>query len=356
MALRRKLLIVFLALSLAIALCACSESGPPDPAQPGPYQVGEIAGIKVFDPSRQNRNVSVRLWYPAIVPEESAGNPPIDLEADTSGAPYPVIVMSSKVGRIFGTHLATHGYVIVGVDFQDSMPNWGIWLIDFPVDQAFALEQVIASPPAGLEGMLDDEKAGAAGYSFDGYDALALSGARIDPEYYKSKCQTAIPESPEPEAWWIDYICNMSGGWETFEERAANLSAGSDDGLWQPITSPLIKAVVTMAPEGAWLFGPRGLAAADRPALIVDGTKDDINYYNLEAVTIFEQLGSEEKTLISFIDQDHFMIFNQEQVSLMKMLMTAFFGYHLKGEQEYLPYFSKAYINDQPGLAWGVYP
>jgi predicted dienelactone hydrolase len=42
-------------------------------------------------------------------------------------------------------------------------------------------------------GMVDAEHAGAIGYSFDGYNALALSGARIDPEHYLAQCPNPDP-------------------------------------------------------------------------------------------------------------------------------------------------------------------
>ena len=44
----------------------------------------------------------------------------------------------------------------------------------------------------GLEGMIDAEYAGVMGYSFDGYNALAMSGARVDPEFYLSQCANAV--------------------------------------------------------------------------------------------------------------------------------------------------------------------
>lgn len=340
-----------------VLLTSCQSAPPPDPALPGSYQVGVMGNIFYKDSSREGRAVSIYLWYPAIIPEDAPSNTNYyDVEPDKSGAPYPLIVMSKKSGDFFASHLASHGFVVIGVEMQDSSPNWGKWLIDYPADQVFALEQFAASPQAGFEEIIDGENAGAAGYSFDGYDALALSGARIDPAYYLKQCQEAVPAYPEPEDWWIDYVCNMSGGWEEFEAYASALDGDSPDELWQPITSPRIKAVMPMAPEGAWLFGPRGLAAADRPALILDGTEDDINYYQLETVTIFEQIGSEDKTLISFTGKDHFMIFDEEQVEKMSMLATAFFSYHLKDEEAYLTYFSEEFINTQPDLVWGVYP
>ena len=110
-----------------------------------------------------------------------------------------------------------------------------------------------------------------------------------------------------------------------------------------------------MGPEGAWLFGDRGLAAVDRPTLIIAATADDINYYDLEAVPIFEDMGISDKSMISFVDQDHMMIFDDEQVSLMKHFAAAFFGFHLQGREDYAKYFSEDFVAQVDDLTWGVY-
>ena len=57
-------------------------------------------------------------------------------------------------------------------------------MINQPQDILFALEQMASNPPGELEGLIDTEHVGAIGYSFDGYNALFLSGARFDPDHY----------------------------------------------------------------------------------------------------------------------------------------------------------------------------
>ncbi len=353
----RKFLIILAGLLIAACILpACGSQSPFPLAEPGHYQFGTQMSIKFSDPNRGNRAISLYVWYPATLPadaEPSKYN--FNAEPDRDGAPYPVIVSSAKMGMDIGAHLASHGFIVVGVDQQDFKSHWGNWLIDYPLDQVAALDWVAENPPEGLEGMFDTDHAGAIGYSFDGYDALALGGARVDPEFYQSQCAAAQPGDPAPASWWIDYICNLDGGWEAFVANAGPAITESDDGLWQPLTDPRIKAVMPMGPEGAWLFGPRGLAAVDRPILIIHGSADDINYYDLEAVYIFENLGTSDKSLISFLDQDHMMIFNDEQVLKMKHFAAAFFGYHLQGQEKYARYFSEDFVSKKEGLAWGVY-
>jgi len=103
------------------------------------------------------------------------------------------------------------------------------------------------------------------------------------------------------------------------------------------------------------LFGERGLAVADRPTLIIGATLDDINIYDVEAAYIYEHLGTRDKSMISFVGEDHMMIFNTAPRDRMKHFAVAFFGYHLQGRNNYASYFSKRFVARQTGLAWGVY-
>ncbi len=85
---------------------------------------------------------------------------------------------------------------------------------------------------------------------------------------------------------------------------AVRLLPPGEDGLWQAMTDERIKAVIPMAPEGAWLFGPDGLAAVDRKwVMVIGATEDDINIYNEEAVPIYGQLRTPNRLMISFIGQ-----------------------------------------------------
>ena len=202
--------------------------------------------------------------------------------------------------------------------------------------------------------MLDVKKVGAMGYSFDGYNALVLGGARVDSDFYQAQCASPSSIDPSPKEWWIDYICNLDEGWEGLVDAAGPDITSSEDGLWQPITDPRIKAVMPMAPEGAWLFGDRGLAAVDQPTLILGATADVINYYDLEAANIFEHLGAPNKSMVSFINQDHMMIFDDEQIVKMKHFCVAFFGYHLQGKGDYTDYYSERFIAKFDDFAWGV--
>lgn len=337
-------------------LAGCAPKNPFPLSEPGTYDFGTRGGFSqlyVFtDTSRGDREVSIMVWYPAILPVDA---PPsdynIDAEPDLNGAPYPLILSSAKLGYYFGPHLASHGFVVVGVKYLDYYIPWDENLIDQPLDILFALDQVASNPLEGLEGMIDAEHAGVMGYSFDGYNSLALSGARVDPEHYLSQCAKS-----QLEGYWIKFgYCAPSSRWDEFTAHAGESLTMSNDGLWQPMTDERIRASIPMGPEGTILFGERGLAVVDRPMLILVGTEDIDTDYRQEAVFIYEHIGTSDKTLISFIGEDHGMLFSDEPLLRMKHFATAFFGYHLQGQEEYADYFSEKFVSKREGLAWGVY-
>ncbi len=136
--------------------------------------------------------------------------------------------------------------------------------------------------------MIDTDRAGAIGYSFDGYNTLAISGARIDPEHYLAQC-------PHPDATTRRFChpcppltASRQTHWDEFSAHAGEAITASEDGLWQPMTDARIRVVMPMAGEGWWLFGERGLAAVDRPALFLAGTQDELYPENAQ---IFEPWG-----------------------------------------------------------------
>ena len=58
------------------------------------------------------------------------------------------------------------------------------------------------------------------------------------------------------------------------------------------MTDERIKAVMPMAPSGAWFYGEKGLAAVDRPILLIAATEDQYSPYLIETRFIYENIGS----------------------------------------------------------------
>ncbi len=321
------------------ASCLCPATGtlPQASLEPvllplselGPYSPGKLR-FTFEDTSRDNREVSIELWYPAVRPEGYNGTVARDAVPDIGSAPYPLIFSSTKTGNMFAPNLASHGFVVAGVSSKmDSADRWNLWLIDYPLDIVFALNQLASNPLGGLESVIDTNHARVMGYSLDGYNSLALSGVRVDPKFYSAQCAQAPTMETAPPERWIEYICDMAVKWGEFEAHAGKVITISDDGLWQPMTDERIRAP------------------------IIGATKDDLNIYNLEAAYIFEHLGTPDSTMISSVGKDHMMIFDNYQVARMKHFATAFFVFYLQLRDDYAGYFSEDFITQYVDLAWG---
>jgi predicted dienelactone hydrolase len=322
--------------------------------EPGPYHVSRRT-FTTEDPSRGDRFVAITVWYPAVRPPDwKDARPSIGAIPDRSGAPYPLILSSTTVAMELAPDLVSHGFAWASVNNINTYPTVDDQAIDQPLDILFALDQVAAHPPEGLEGVIDAERAGAVGYSFDGFNTLAMSGARVDPEYYLAQCPTPDATTAAVLSELSAFGCGPAENWAAFAAHAGTGLTASEDGLWRPMTDRRIRAVMPMAAEGWWLFGPRGLAAADRPTLMLAGTKDELYPEN---ALIFERLGAPDKAMISFLGQDHFtMLLDQEMAARMAHFAVAFFGHHLQGREELAQYYSEAFVARHDDLAWGVHP
>jgi predicted dienelactone hydrolase len=316
----------------------------------GPYAVGRQQ-FTFIDNARNDRSVAVSVWYPAVRPEGWAlGRLVIDGEPDPQEAPYPLILSSSKMAKILAPYLVSHGFAWASVDGIDSYLTLWEGAIDQPLDILFALRQMADNPPEGLEGVINADNAGTIGYSFDGFNSLAMSGARIDAEYYRSQCPTPDTTTGPILGSLSAFSCEPAKDWDAFSAHFDEAITTSDDGLWQPLTDPRIRAVMPMASEGWWLFGERGLAAVDRPVLMIVATRDELYKEN---VLIFKHLGVGDKRLISFIGRDHMMYRDEEIIARMAHFATAFFGYYLKGDQDAAQYISQDFVAQFRDLAWG---
>jgi predicted dienelactone hydrolase len=348
------------------ATITLTEPAPTVPAsvtfplsQPGPY----FAGNRVYtlvDQSRNGREIQITLWYPALETVDSLGRTIMrDAAPDTSAAPYPLVITGPNSGdMLFQSHLASHGFVMAIVRFPDFRytDDWNFYVIDNPQDILYALDQISTSPPPGLEGVVDTDRTGVAGYSSDGLFSLALSGVRIDPQAYLSYCQQGPVIEPAYGAeWYYEYTCSLAQQWQEFTSYVGDDITASDDGLWQPVTDPRILAVMPMAPDGGWLYGERGMATTDRPLLMIAGTQDDLIPYQSVTVDIYTHLGTPDKSLISMIGKTHMGVLDSDGINKIRHFATAFFGYHLQGRQEYLEFISQDFVSQFSDLAWGIY-
>ena len=340
---------------------AAAEATP----EPVPFPLSEpglyYAGRRTFtfeDAGRGGRQIGVTVVYPALRPEGSTGPQLLagaDRDPDLSGAPYPLIFTGQDSGdQLFKAHLATRGFVMAIVRSPGTPDYWDFGVIDHPRDILFVLDQIASEPLEGLEGVIDADHVGVTGYSWDGLVSLAVSGVRIDPEFYLSYCEQAPAKEPAFGAWYLEITCSLAEMWDEFAAHVGDEITVTEDGLWQAVTDERIRVVLPMAGDGAWLFGERGLAMADRPVLMIQATQDS-PYQPIEAAFIFEHLGTSEKSMVSFIDKTHGMVFEPESAKRMNHFATAFFGTYLQGKSEYRDYFSEEFVSQFDDLAWGVY-
>lgn len=226
------------------------EPAPLPLSEPGPYHMGERR-YKFVDTNRDSREVNITVWYPAVLPADSTSSGSSrDADPDPSGAPYPTILSSTKVARIFASYLVSHGFVWVSVDRIDTYPLMKEQMFEQPLDILFALDEVASNAPEGLDGMIDAGHAETIGYSFDGYNSLAMSGARINPEFYLAQCADPDATTEAVLSALSSFNCEPAHEWDEFTALVDEAISASEDGLWQPMTDARIRAVMPLAGEG----------------------------------------------------------------------------------------------------------
>jgi predicted dienelactone hydrolase len=327
-------------------------------SEPGPYYTGKRT-LTFEDISRDGREIGVTVFYPALRPEGSKGPKLLagaNRDPDLSGAPYPLILTETDSGdMIFQAHLATHGFVMAIV--RPPQPIVDVGIVDIPRDFLFVLDQISTNPLEGLEGVIDSEHVGVTGHSWGGAVSLALSGVRIDPEFYLSFCAEQAPAMQAAVSWggYIEYSCSLAKKWDDFTAHVGEEMTASENGLWQAVADERIRAVMPIAPDGAWLYGERGLAMANRPMLIIAPTDDEYTPYQIETAYIFEHAGSPERFMISFVGKKHMFVLQPEQALRLHHFATAFFGTYLQGKSDYRVLFSEEFVSQFDDLAWGLY-
>jgi predicted dienelactone hydrolase len=261
-----------------------------------------------------------------------------------------VVVGDSQIGSIIGPHLASHGFVFAGVLGQVS---WGMTLspsmVDYPLDQVAALDAIEALTEGPLAGLADTSRTGVIGYSFGSFDALMLTGARIDPAHHASTC------AERPSDWsgtWWRYICDPAA-WDRVEARATEVGIARGNGLWDPMGDDRIVAAVLGGPEGFDLTGPVGLADAGIPILLLAAGDDEANDYDPATVELFEHYPDAQ--LITFAGAGHMMIFEPDAQTHILRFATAFFGRQLYGITECGALLTEEFVEEAaPGLGDAV--
>lgn len=199
---------------LALAGCGESDSAADEPsldtatlAARGAHDTA-FFDLDLVDDSRETpangtfpglpyRRLLARVWYPTVAGSDSTA-------AATDG-PFPLIgyghgFFSSRFeGEIVGSHLASHGYVMIAVEFPLSNGNapGGATVADMtsqPGDLAFAMAEIEKDEPSSLlAGVIDRTRRGIAGLSLGGGTALI---AAYHPKWHIENIQAAVTYAP----------------------------------------------------------------------------------------------------------------------------------------------------------------
>lgn len=345
-----------------VLIIASISSASPAPAQEsealalterGPYGVGWFKTTFV-DASRADRNLPSVMWYPAIIPEGQKEDRNMrglkDAEPDTSGAPYPLIIYShGHTGSFLDLaslkqHLASYGFVVVAMEHldDDAPPSRA----NRPFDVLFMIDQ-LARDVNGLTEIIDTTAVGVIGLSSGAYTALATSGAQINPAHLVAAYNEDASRFLEYELeQWINPV-------EEIIAYRAQFNPPLEEGqLWPPFSDERIQAVMAMAPCWGPLFGEQGLASANVPTFLMGAIKDEFCPYERDAAYIFENLGSEDKFLLSFPNQGHLFFMDFGSQDYEKLFATAFFGHYLQGREDYAQYLTVEYTGSLPDVVW----
>jgi predicted dienelactone hydrolase len=346
---------------LIVGVGLAQDARPPDAgglaaaAEPGPYAVGTWYTRHVDD-ARGDRVVRFRAYFPTTGDAVADG----PAQVDTSGAPYPVVVGDGVIGDILGRHLASYGFVFVAAESQGPyMTFLHDAMIDFPLDLVFGLDLLEGGELGVPAGAVDSGRTGVVGHSFGSWNALALAGARVDPEHLTRTC------AERPEGWsdnWWSYVCGRPERWARFEARARELGLAPPAGLWEPFGDARVLAAMALGPEGFDLTGPAGLAGVRVPVLLVGAGADEINDYVPATTELFAHLPDAE--LITFRGALHLWVFVRDAQAHLRRFALAFFDVNLCGGTAWAEILSEAFVEDVAptlggregfeGLAWGV--
>ncbi|SMY08498.1 alpha/beta hydrolase family protein [Flavimaricola marinus] len=268
-----------------------------------PSQIDVVNTTADGAPPVYDRTLTVEIWYPAAEGTPQGGSYSVLLRdgvtsatltgrasRDAAPAPdrFPLVILSHGYpGNRFllshlGETLASKGYVVASIDHPDSTYDdqgaFGSTLVNRPWDQRFVLDSLAGlSDELGLA--IDSENAAVVGYSMGGYGALIFAGGGVTqdaPSYNFSAPQRLLER-------------NMAGS-----DSLSNL------------VDPRIKAVVAFSPWGrnTNVWDGDGLAAIEKPLMIIAGSLDDVAGY--DAIRqIFAETKGTTRHLLTFENANH---------------------------------------------------
>lgn len=307
-----KTILLFTLLSCWVVFATAQElpeqlfSGLPNDVTPelserGAYAIGvrtvTIENTKhtnALNSTEKHRKLTLEIWYPSeanngsatFYANETRSGVPFSIQANAvrdaailanSKKRFPIIVLSHgytgyrTIMYHIAEHLASHGYIAVGIDHTDSTnadidfskaagAGFLSTLMNRAKDQQFTLEWILND--SRFSSFADQKNAGLIGYSMGGYGAINTIGG----------CYSFTAQHTASISGTDDEATNQS-----LANALNNCAAGRENGA-----DPRWKAAVIMAPWGGQLkvFNADSIAAIDTPSLYIAGNLDDISGYS----------------------------------------------------------------------------
>lgn len=302
--------------------------------------------LNLFDATR-NRELYVEIFQPA----------------ELKGENIPVVIFSHGLSSRpedfsrWATHLASYGYVVVlpqhpGSDIQqteDFLAGLSRQIfrlnefIDRPLDITFVLNELTRLNNQQFGGKLNLESVGVGGHSFGGYTALAVAGAKINFQQLERSCNLEIGNLNTALLLQCRALQLPRKDYNFRDER--------------------VKAVFTINPVNASIFGIDGLNNIDIPLFVAAGSYDPATPFVFEQARTFPFLTDQNVYLQLQEGQAH-VDFSQLDAGITDLIetvgnltlpspylldeytnsmMLAFFQVHLRNEEDYRVFLQSSY-------------
>ncbi|MDO6566672.1 acetylhydrolase [Alteromonas sp. 1_MG-2023] len=297
----------------------------PELSENGEYQVGVTTltvnypePVMTLQGQAVERALTLEVWYPTndsgaatTYDNQTRSGKEFSIQADairdasvadTQGT-YPVVVLSHgytgyrTIMYYLGEHLASHGYIVAGIDHTDSTnedvdfanaPYAGFpsTLLNRSRDQVLTLNAV--SENTLFKDVADPKNAGLIGYSMGGFGTVNTVGGCYDFSDEATASFTGVKDPAVISA--LQNALNTCAG--------GNANADSVDERW--------KAAMALAPWGGQhkVFSQQALNKINVPMLYVAGDHDDISGYQ-GIQWLFENTGNESTKLLTFKNARH---------------------------------------------------
>lgn len=237
-----------------------------------------IAYAEAFD-TRRDREIGFHIWYPAEPGGRRVtvgGNGVFHGTPAGRGAPHvdgahPIIMMSHGAGGNAGqfgwiaARLAAAGFVVLlpnhpGSTSGDASAAAAVRIWERPLDMTAVLDAITAAPEDFP--YMDLDRIGVLGFSAGGYTALALAGARVDPERLAAFCDDGGRGMSD-----CDFFARFG-----IDLHALDLAPAAQD-----LRDPRIGFAVVVDPGIVETLTRESLAGIDLPMLVINlGAEDRI--------------------------------------------------------------------------------